>query len=277
MKTPVTYYGGKQNLIDIILPMIPRHRLYCEPFTGGAAVFFAKPPSGVEVLNDLNAEIINLYEVMKTDFDALAEDVNASLYSRKLYRNASVVYNNPDMFDRIKRAWAVWYLAATGFNSILDGVWASDNCGKHIGAFRNKKKEFSAAFARHLAGTSFENCDACKVIQIHDAKDSFFYADPPYVGADQGHYAGYTQEQFDALLETLSGIQGKFLLSSYPNGALDAFIQKFGWNKVEARMNNIPAATARGGFVAKTEVLTANYRIGLRDGCAPSLFDENSL
>ena len=59
MKPPLTYYGGKQKLARQIVSMIPEHRLYCEPFFGGGAVFFAKPPASVEVINDTNGELIN--------------------------------------------------------------------------------------------------------------------------------------------------------------------------------------------------------------------------
>jgi DNA adenine methylase len=56
MKTPITYYGGKQTLLKYLLPLIPQHKMYCEPFFGGGAVFFAKPKSEVEVINDINVE-----------------------------------------------------------------------------------------------------------------------------------------------------------------------------------------------------------------------------
>ena len=61
LKTPITYYGGKQSMINEILGRIPEHRLYVEPFFGGGAVFFAKPPSKVEIINDVNSEVINFY------------------------------------------------------------------------------------------------------------------------------------------------------------------------------------------------------------------------
>jgi DNA adenine methylase len=54
LKTPVSYYGGKQQLASIILGLIPEHRLYCEPFLGWAAVFFAKEPSPVFAWNSIN-------------------------------------------------------------------------------------------------------------------------------------------------------------------------------------------------------------------------------
>jgi DNA adenine methylase len=104
MKTPLSYYGGKQQLAKLILGLIPNHRIYCEPFIGGAAIFFAKEPSKVEVINDTNGEIINFYEVLKRDFTALEKEVAISLHSRKLHNHAWVVYQNPELFDRVKRA-----------------------------------------------------------------------------------------------------------------------------------------------------------------------------
>jgi DNA adenine methylase len=64
VKTPLAYYGGKQQLAGTILALIPKHRIYVKPFIGGAAVFFAKAPSRVEVTNDTNGELINFYEVL---------------------------------------------------------------------------------------------------------------------------------------------------------------------------------------------------------------------
>lgn len=54
MHTPITYYGGKQMLVDTILPMIPTHKIYCEPYFGGGAIFFAKGKSYLEAINDIN-------------------------------------------------------------------------------------------------------------------------------------------------------------------------------------------------------------------------------
>jgi DNA adenine methylase len=62
LKTPITYYGGKQNLVTTILPLIPNHKLYAEVFVGGGAIFWSKPQSDVEVINDTNREMINFYE-----------------------------------------------------------------------------------------------------------------------------------------------------------------------------------------------------------------------
>lgn len=71
MKTPLTYYGGKQTLAPTIISLMPPHVLYAEPFTGGGAVFFNKPASKVEVINDTNGELMNFYNVTRDKFVAL--------------------------------------------------------------------------------------------------------------------------------------------------------------------------------------------------------------
>lgn len=73
MKPPLTYFGGKQQLTENILPLIPRHDLYCEPFFGGGALFFAKAPSPTEVINDRINILIDFYRVCQTNFEALAK------------------------------------------------------------------------------------------------------------------------------------------------------------------------------------------------------------
>lgn len=105
-KTPITYYGGKQKMVKEILPLIPPHEIYVEPFCGGAAVFWAKEPVRNETLNDLNGEVSNFYKVLKTDFSALQELVQVTMHSRQEYQDALVIYKHPHLFDELKRAWA---------------------------------------------------------------------------------------------------------------------------------------------------------------------------
>ena len=264
MRTPLSYYGGKQTLAGTILGLIPPHRLYCEPFLGGAAVFFAKEPSKVEIINDTNGEIVNFYEVLQRDFSALEKEVMISLHSRAQHRQARVIYENPDMFDRVKRAWAVWMLANGSYGCKLDGGFGYDRTGTTSKKLDNKRASFSVDYALRLQRVQIECCDALRIIKSRDAADAFFYLDPPYVGADQGHYDGYTQEDFDALLSLLEGIQGTFLLSSYRNRSLEAFTRRNGWHTLELKLPQTMSHrfTCRHG---KVEVLTANYPITAPD------------
>ena len=262
MKTPISYYGGKQTLSPIILELIPEHKIYCEPFLGGAAVYFAKKPSKVEVINDTNSELINFYEVVKTDFTALEREIAITLHSRTKHRQAQVIYANPDMFDRIKRAWAVWMLANISYGCKLDGVFGYDRSGTASKKLANKRKGFTEEYAIRLQNTQIECCDALRIIRSRDTEETFFYIDPPYVGADQGHYDGYSQEDFDALLALLEEIKGKFLLSSYRNATLKECVKRNGWYSLEIDMACSMTNRAQSPR-HKVEVLTANYPISI--------------
>jgi DNA adenine methylase len=120
LKTPISYYGGKQSLLPVILPLIPEHHLYCEPFCGGAAVFWAKEHSEVEVINDLNSEVINFYATMQTQFEALYELIQATLQSRKQHSDAGVIYKNPHLFSNVDRAWAFWVQCNQSFSAKIN-------------------------------------------------------------------------------------------------------------------------------------------------------------
>lgn len=100
LKTPISYYGGKQKLCTEIINRMPAHNLYCEPFVGGAAIFFGKQPAKVEVINDTNKELINFYKVVQDDFVGLEKEIRITLHSRDIHRRANVIYGNPDMFFR---------------------------------------------------------------------------------------------------------------------------------------------------------------------------------
>jgi DNA adenine methylase len=262
MRTPISYYGGKQTLSAVILGLIPEHRIYCEPFLGGAAVFFAKQPSKVEIINDANCELINFYEVLKRDFTSLEKEIAISLHSRKRHTQARVIYENPEMFDRVKRAWAVWMLANSSYGCMLDSTFGYDRTGGASKKLSNKRASFTEDYAIRLQQTQIECCDALRVIRSRDAPDAFFYIDPPYVGADQGHYDGYSQEDFDSLLKLLETIKGKFLLSSYKNNSLSEFSKRNCWHSAALKMmRSMTNRATRPRY--KVEALTANYPISV--------------
>jgi DNA adenine methylase len=261
LKTPITYYGGKQKLIPHILPRIPEHNLYAEVFCGGAAVFFAKPQSEIEVLNDTNRELINFYSVVQNDFVGLEKEIRITLHSRDQHRKASVIYNNPDMFSEIKRAWAVWVSSSQSFSAQLDGSWGYDKTENRTSKLQQSRKErFTEDLAIRLQNVQLESTDALKIIRSRDSANSFFYCDPPYYNSDCAHYDGYTIEDFEMLLEQLSKIEGKFLLSSYPSEPLLKATKRHGWHmwSLEQKVS----VNAKSGYLKrKVEVLTANYPI----------------
>ncbi len=260
-KTPITYYGGKINLVSEILPLIPKHKIYTEAFFGGGAIFFAKPPSETEVINDTNNMVVNFYETIKTDFDSLKEKIEATLFSRASYTVALSIYRMPHLFNKLQQAWAFYVGTNMGFSCQI-GSWGYDKYGKRVKAFRNKKLNFNEEIYKRLENVQIENNDALKVIQSRDAEGAFHYVDPPYFNSNMGHYGGYTEKNYSDLLEVLSNIKGHFLLSSYPSDVLTEYVQKFGWQtKTFDKPLSAKKAVAGKSRGRKLEVLVANYSL----------------
>ncbi len=261
MKPPISYYGGKQKMLRHILPNIPEHRIYCEPFFGGGAVFFAKEASESEIINDNNHLVVNFFEVAKSNFEALKAKVEATLFSRATYSVAWSMYRMPHLFSKLQRAWAFYVGTNMGFACAI-GSWGFDKYGKRAKSFLNKKLAFDESIAERLKTVTVECSGACAVIERFDTSDSFIYVDPPYVETVCGHYDGYTEVDYIKLLDTLSNIKGKFLLSSFPSELLEKYSKQNGWHTLTFTKTLAAHKSSSGGSKpTKTEVLTANYPI----------------
>ena len=274
MKTPCAYYGGKQKLVKYILPLIPDdYKIYVEPFAGGLAILFAKEKSKVEVINDINGEVMNFYIVMKTRFEELHKKVDITMHSRSQFNQAKKIYRNPKKHNAIDRAWAFWILTNQSHTHKIGGGWkTSDRLakgGNPAVTLRNRKRQFSI-YENRLMDTDIECIDALELIKRRDSIHTFFYLDPPYYNADMGHYRGYTLEDYKNLLDLISGIEGKFLLSSYPSDILAEYTEKNNWNQ-----NELTVKLSAGGLnKTKNEVLTWNYKVEFKQ-CLLNFFYED--
>jgi len=264
-KTPITYYGGKQNLSKLIISLIPKHNLYCEPFVGGGAVFFAKSSSPVEVINDLDGRVVNFYKVCKLQFSKLQKLIQSTPHSRKIHKETDVILKKGQIQDPVKWAWAFWVQTTMSFSSRIHGGYAYERKTNGITkAILNKKNQFTKDICERLDLVDIECNDALKVIKSRDTQESFFYVDPPYFNSDMGHYKGYTEQDFKNLLEVLSNIEGKFLLSSYPSELLNQFTKKQRWYTFSKEQTISVTKEHRNKL--KTEVFTANYNINKQMG-----------
>jgi len=256
IKTPISYYGGKQSMLPHILPKIPVHKVYTESFAGGLAVYWAKEPAKIEVINDQNREATNFYTVLMTDYLGLNALVQTTLHSREAYEDAKVIYKVPHLFSHVKRAWAFWVLTQQGYVTKV-GTWGYDkSSGSKERKLDNQKLSFGLHLARRLEGTQIESGDALRIIASRDSEEAFHYVDPPYVNTDCGHYDGYSVEQYIELLDLLSGIKGKFLLSSYMNEYVEEYVRKFGWS-YEKHEKQLAASGKKGK--KKVEILAWNF------------------
>ena len=269
MKTPITYYGGKQLLASTIIGMMPAHKIYCEPFFGGGAVFFAKGPSFLEVINDRNELLITFYKQCRNNFDALQQKIQDTLHSESEYNRAKHIYNNPGHRAKVDVAWAVWMTTNMSVMGTPRGGWKRDNGtgGSHVGiSMDNHRNNFTRQIYERLRYVQISCHDAIEVIKERDTPDTFFYLDPPYINCDQKHYRGYTKHDFEQLLSVLTTIQGRFILSNFWSDVFARYVDKMGWNyKVIDMKCMVPAMISKPR--RKQEVLVYNYTIH------PTLFE----
>lgn len=259
LKTIISYYGGKQQLLPKILPLIPPHRIYTEAFFGGGAVFFAKEPVKIEAINDSNHMVINFYRVAKRNFRKLKTAIDNTLFSEEEYRQARNIYLNSDkhQHDTILKAWALFILSHQTYLHSLTNSWKFSRTRNMATAFANKKVLFDERYIKRIEHTQIFCRDALRVLKNMDDPTAFHFIDPPYIGANQGHYSGYTISHFENLLQTCEDIKGKFLLTTYPSQILSEYAQKNGWFQIEFEMRN---AASNNKDARKTEVFTMNYK-----------------
>ncbi|KAK6021826.1 hypothetical protein OSTOST_12495, partial [Ostertagia ostertagi] len=143
-------------MLKHLLVMIPEHRIYCEPFFGGGALFFAKPKAEVEVINDVNGEV--------TKFSALQKEIQATLHSRELYKKAMKIYNDPQGHSDVDRAWALWTATNQGFAGMI-GSWGFGTTNSKEKSLANKRENFINVYEERLKTVQVENNDALKELK----------------------------------------------------------------------------------------------------------------
>lgn len=243
MRTPLTYYGGKQSLARQIVPLMPSHRVYLEPFAGGAAMLFAKPRCERETLNDLDGQIMRFWRALRDRPDELAAAVAATPYGREEWRDSRdgsagddveaarrLLVNVDQSFSRSRKSFSAPSPGSAG--GWRPASWA-------------RLPAVVLAAAERLRGVGLENADACDLIAAWDLPDAVIYCDPPYTGplrrrgtgSVAGGRHGYGVDDdgdlWSRLVTALSEIESAaVILSGYPCDEAD----DLGWRMVSLRM-----------------------------------------
>ena len=211
MATPIVpWVGGKRRLAKRILPVFPAHECYVEPFAGGAALFFLKEPSDVEVLNDINGELINLYRVVKHHLEEFVRQFKWALISRQLY--GWLKKTPEETLTDIQRAARFYYIQKMSFG----GKVANQTFGTATTAaprlnLLRIEEELSAAHLR-LSRTYIEHLAWDECIRRYDRPHTLFYLDPPYWGTE-GYGVDFGLEQYALMADLAKSIKGRMIVS----------------------------------------------------------------
>lgn len=232
MKAIIKYPGSKWSIAEWIINFFPEHHSYLEPFLGSGAVLFNKPRSNIETVNDLDGNVINLFEWIKKDPEQLAHEIYYTPYARQVYEDAFAAI--PE--DSLGKAVNFYIRLNMGHGFRTNGGkvgWKNDVQGRERSYasqdWCNLPEKIMQATER-LRGVQIENRPAVELIQRFNFKNVLVYADPPYVLSTR-YGKQYRYEMDNAgqndLLDVLLAHKGPVLISGYDNELYNDRLRKW--------------------------------------------------
>jgi DNA adenine methylase len=210
MRGPLGYIGGKTRVAHRLIAFFPPHRTYVEPFVGGGAVLFAKPPSRVEVVNDIDGDVVNFLRCCQLHQDELIRYLAFTVASRQMH----VIYSrqDPDTLTDIQRAARFLFLQRNSFAGRVTGRSFHYSVMDKSNYNPTRLPEVLKAAARRLERVQVEQRPYQEVLDRFDRPSSFFFCDPPYIGRKL-YRANLEDGEFAEMAERLGWLRGKFLLT----------------------------------------------------------------
>lgn len=269
--TPFRWMGGKSTLASKILSYLPEEKIYVEPFCGSAALLFHKHPSPVEVLNDLDSNIVNLFRVLqdKDLYKQLEDKIKWTLYSREEFITAFNILKAENM-GPIEKAWAFYVTQNQGFGGVKPtvGRWGrafipSGDRAMTASQWGSRQQLFGE-WQERLMRVQIDHIDALECIKYWDSPETVFYIDPPYIESTRksGKYLHDTVDDFHTNLCTLLlNLQGKAVLSGYNDNVTYQPLSENGWSLVELdTVCRAAAQTRTSGLKGKGKLLENQRR-----------------
>lgn len=206
----IPWIGGKRRIAPRVLSKFGDHTCYVEAFAGAAAIFFAKEPSEVEVLNDVNGELVNLYRVIKHHLEEFIRQFKWALSSRQIYEWEQAT--DPATLTDIQRAARFYYLQKLAFGGKVEGqtFGTSTTSGPRLNLLRIEE-DLSQAHLR-LQGAYIERLSWERVVEKYDRAHTLFYLDPPY-WETEGYGVDFGFEQYELMARLAREIQGSMIVS----------------------------------------------------------------
>lgn len=259
----VPWIGGKRRLAPRVLSKFGEHGCYVEPFAGAAAIFFAKPPSEVEVLNDINGELVNLYRVVQHHLEEFVRQFKWALSSRQVYEWERD--KPPRTLTDIQRAARFFYLQRLSFGARVDGqsFGTATTSGPRLNLLRIEE-ELSQAHLR-LQGAYIENLPWHEAVERYDRAHTMHYLDPPY-WQTEGYGVEFGWGEYERMAELAGSVDGAMLITVNDHPDVRALFGHLHLEEAEIRY------TVGGGTGAEArELLVWNDRCQERRPAFPNL------
>ena len=209
-----SWLGGKSKLAKTLIARIDRipHSTYIEPFVGMGGVFLRRTwKPRLEVMNDRNGEIINLFRILQRHYPQFMDMLRFQVVSRRRFEQLR--QTDPAHLTDLERAARFLYLQRLGFGGKVDSVFGVASTSTPRFSLAKLGPLLDAAHER-LDGVVFENLDWSDLIARYDHAEALFYLDPPYFGGENDYGKGlFDRRDFQRMADQLAGIRGAFVMS----------------------------------------------------------------
>lgn len=261
-RPPLRYHGGKFRMAPWIIPQIPPHECYVEPFGGGAGLLLRKTRSKIEVWNDLDDQVVAFFRVLRdpAQRDELVRLLALTPFSRREFEEAYTGSDNP-----VEAARQLVVRCGMGHGTC--SIDPRDSNG-----FRSSDVQSGKSYAREWAGipdaivqaaerfmgVTIEHLDWRRLIPKFDRPETFFFVDPPYMletrqTGGKGYVHELSVDDHRQLAWMLRQIQGKAMVCGYPSSRYDDLYH--GWHRREKKTT----ANGQRGAVPRTECIWTNF------------------
>ncbi|WP_118134084.1 DNA adenine methylase [Oceanicella sp. SM1341] len=251
------WLGGKRALHRTLIDRISRipHKTYVEPFVGMGGVFLRRPfRPRLEVANDRNGEIVNLFRILQRHYAYLMDTMRFHVTAREEFERLR--RTDPATLTDLERAARFLYLQRLAFGGNIGGAFGvAPTCGPRFDISRLGPL-LEAAHSR-LSGVVFESLDWREVLARYDSPDTLFYLDPPYLGGENDYGKGmFARADFAEMAGLLAGLKGRFVMSINDTAETRDWFGRFHLDGV-----SLSYTAGRGAAVDAAELVVADRAV----------------
>ena len=264
VNSPFKWVGGKSRLRHDIVELLPHHTCYLELFAGAAWVLFAKPPSKVEILNDIDQDLVTFFRVVKEKPEELIASFEWELVSRAEFERLADL--DGSQLSDVQRAHRFYYLIMAGWGGELNyprfqtSITDGGHGNRLIGALKTLRHRLEPVHAR-LRTVIIENLAWQECIERYDKPNTVMYIDPPYPG-NKCNYAYNMRDWKDhqILADRLARAEAKWVLSSYDAPEIRAMYAGPKYHVIPVQSySGMNIEKGKGERVLNKEVLVVNF------------------
>ncbi len=237
-KSPFGYFGAKLKIAQQIISKLPPHNAWVEVFAGSAALTCAKQPAPIEVINDLDGEIVNLFHHLRTRPHQLIKAVALTPYSKQELEDCRSPLVHCSPLERARRFLVFSMMTVNGTLGSRAGFSFSNSFSRNHHEARVSRwlalPERLEHVVERLRDVRIENRNAVDVVKsFSDRPATLLYLDPPYfVKRRRGYVVDAQHEDFHVeLLEACRKVRCMVLLSGYDNPLYRRYLTRAaGWS-----------------------------------------------